>query len=49
MTSLDARSLSKCILNALRKNGIDQECIVSQGDDGASGHCAGVQWYICDI
>ena len=55
VTSLDAHSLSEFILNILRKNGIDLECIVSQGDDGASvmsGHCAGVQWlhwYICDI
>ena len=51
-TSLDAHSLSKYILNALRKNEIDIECIVSQGDDGASvmsGLCAGVQQYICEI
>jgi hypothetical protein len=44
-TSLDARSLSMFILNALRKNELDPECIVSQGYDGASvmsGHCAGV-------
>ena len=52
VTSLNAHSLSEFILNILRKNGIDLECIVSQGDDGASvmsGLCAGVQWYICDI
>ena len=51
-TSLDACSLSEFILNSLRENGIDPKCIVSQGYDGASvmsGHCAGVQRYICDI
>ena len=51
-TSLDARSLSEFILNALKKNGLDPGCIVSQGYDGASvmsGHCAGVQKYVCDI
>ena len=51
-TSLDAHSLSEFILNALRKNGLDPECIVSQGYDGASvmsGRCAGVQQYVCEI
>ena len=44
-TSLDVHSLSEFILNTLRKNGIDPECIVSQGYDGASvmsGHYAGI-------
>ena len=51
-TSLDARSLSEFILNALRKNELYPACIVSQGYDGASvisGHCGGVQKYVRDI
>ena len=51
-TSLDARSLSEFIFNALKKNGIDPKCIVTQGYDSTSvmsGYCAEVQWYICDI
>ena len=45
-TALDARSLSTFILDALRNNQLDPECIVSQGYDGESvmgGRCAGVQ------
>ena len=46
-TSLDTHSLFS--MPCMRKIGIDPECIVSQGYDGASvmsGHCAGVQRYI---
>ena len=48
----NACSLSEFILNALRKNRLDPQCIISKGYDGASvmsGHCAGVQRYICDV
>ena len=51
-TALDSSSLSAFILNALRKNQLDPECIVSQGYDGASvmsGRCAGVQQKICEV
>ena len=51
-TALDASSLSAFILDALRKNQLDPECIVSQGYDGASvmsGRCAGVQQKICEV
>ena len=51
-TALDADSLSAFILDALRKNQLDPECIVSQGYDGASvmsGRCAGVQQKICEV
>ena len=51
-TALDSSSLSAFILDALRKNQLDPECIVSQGYDGASvmsGRCAGVQQKICEV
>ena len=51
-TALDANSLSGFILDALRKNQLNPECIVSQGYNGASvmsGHCAGVQQKICEV
>ena len=51
-TSLDAGSLSSYILDTLRMNGLDPQCIVSQGYDGASvmsGQCTGVQQRICEI
>ena len=47
-----AASLSTFILDALRDNQLDPECIVSQGYDGASvmsGRCAGVQQKICEV
>ena len=51
-TALDAGSLSGFILDALRKNQLDLECIASQGYDGASvmsGRCAGVQQKIREV
>ena len=51
-TALDANSLSAFILDALRENELDPQCIVSQGYDGASvmsGRCAGVQQKICEV
>ena len=50
-TTLDTSSLSAFILDALRNNQLDPECIVSQGYDGASvmsGRC-GVQQKICEV
>ena len=41
-TALDSSSLSGFILDALRMNQLNLDCIVSQGYDGASvmsGHC----------
>ena len=51
-TALDANSLLAFILDALRENELDPQCIVSQGYDGASvmsGCCAGVQQKICEV
>ena len=50
--SLDASSLSAFILDTLRNNSLDLQCLVSQGYDGASvmsGRCAGVQEKICEV
>lgn len=50
--SLDASSLSAFILDTLKKNDLDPQCLVSQGYDGASvmsGRCAGVQQKVCEV
>ena len=51
-TSLNAESLSKYILDTLKEHGLDPQCIISQGYDGASvmsGCCRGVQQRIKEI
>ena len=50
--SLDASSLSVYILDTLRKNDLDPQCLVSQGYDGTSvmsGRCTGVQQKIWEV
>ena len=52
LTYIEAAALSVFILDALRKNQLDSECIVNQGYDGASvmsRHCAGVQQKMCEV
>ena len=50
--SLDASSLSAFILDTLKKNDLDPQCLVSQGYDGASvmsGRCAEVQQKVYEV
>ena len=49
---MDAVSFSAFIIDTLRNNGLDHDCIVSHGHDGAwvmSGRYAGVQQHIREV